>query len=162
GAGLTVSGDLLGTLRYMSPEQALAKHGLVDHRTDVYSLGATLYELLTLRPALDGATRQEVLHRLAFEEPVAPQKLDRSIPAELETVTLKAMAKNPQERYATAGELADDLRRWLADRPILARPPGPFQRLRKWSHRHRPLVVALVAFLTLLVAGLCLGAVAYG
>src|SRR5262249_27500658 len=63
GPGLTVSGDLLGTLRYMSPEQALAKHGLVDHRTDVYSLGATLYELLTLRPAVDGASKQEILHR---------------------------------------------------------------------------------------------------
>src|SRR5690349_3758632 len=87
GSGLTVSGDLLGTLRYMSPEQALAKHGLVDHRTDVYSLGATLYELLTLRPAVDGASKHEVLHRLAFAEPVAPRKLDRSIPAGLETVT---------------------------------------------------------------------------
>ncbi|HZT80425.1 MAG TPA: serine/threonine-protein kinase, partial [Gemmataceae bacterium] len=87
GAGLTVSGDLLGTLRYMSPEQALARHGLVDHRTDVYSLGATLYELLTLRPAVDGASKEEVLHRLAFGEPAAPRKLDRSVPAELETVT---------------------------------------------------------------------------
>jgi WD40 repeat protein/tetratricopeptide (TPR) repeat protein len=162
GAGLTVSGDLLGTLRYMSPEQALARHGLVDHRTDVYSLGATLYELLTLRPAVDGASKHEVLHRLAFEEPVAPRKLDRSVPAELETVTLKALAKNPGERYATAQDLADDLRRWLDDRPTLARPPSPLQRLRKWSHRHRPLVVALAAFLTLLAAGLGLGAVAYG
>jgi serine/threonine protein kinase/WD40 repeat protein/tetratricopeptide (TPR) repeat protein len=162
GPGLTLSGDLLGTLRYMSPEQALAGHGPVDHRTDVYSLGATLYELLTLRPAADGASKEEVLHRLAFEEPVAPRKLDRSIPAELATVTLKALAKDPRERYATAQELADDLRRWLTDRPILARPPGPLQRLRKWSHRHRPLVVVLGASLILLVAALCLGAVAYG
>jgi serine/threonine protein kinase/WD40 repeat protein/tetratricopeptide (TPR) repeat protein len=162
GPGLTISGDLLGTLRYMSPEQALAKHGLVDHRTDVYSLGATLYELLTLRPAADGATREEVLRRLAFEEPVAPRKLDRSIPAELETVTLKALAKDPRERYATAQELADDLRRWLTDQPILARPPSLLQRLWKWSHRHRPLVTVLGASLVLLVAALCLGAVAYG
>jgi serine/threonine protein kinase/WD40 repeat protein len=162
GPNLTVSGDLLGTLRYMSPEQALARHGLVDHRTDVYSLGATLYELLTLRPAIDGASKQEILHRLAFEEPVVPRKRDRSIPADLETVALKALAKDPQERYATAQGLADDLRRWLGDQPILARPPGPWQRLRRWSRRHRPLVVALGAFLLLLVAGLCLGAVAYG
>jgi serine/threonine protein kinase/WD40 repeat protein len=162
GAGLTVSGDLLGTLRYMSPEQALAKHGLVDHRTDVYSLGATLYELLTLSPAVDGASKQEVLHRLAFEEPVAPRKLDRSVPAELETVTLKALAKNPGERYATAQELAEDLRRWLDDRPTLARPPSPLQRLRKWSRRHRPLVFGVAVFLTLLAAGLGLGIVAYG
>src|SRR5262249_38800830 len=162
GPGLTVSGDLLGTLRYMSPEQALARHGLVDHRTDVYSLGATLYELLTLRPAVDGSTKEEVLHRLAFEEPVAPRKLDRSIPAELETVALKALAKAPAERYATAQELADDLRRWLTDRPILARPPGLLRRLRKWSHRHRALVVVLMAFLTLVVVATGLGVVAYG
>jgi serine/threonine protein kinase/WD40 repeat protein/tetratricopeptide (TPR) repeat protein len=162
GPGLTISGDLLGTLRYMSPEQALARHGLVDHRTDVYSLGATLYELLTLRPAADGASKEEVLHHLAFKEPVAPRTLDRSIPAELETVTLKALAKDPRERYATAQELADDLRRWLTDRPVLARPPSPLQRLRKWSHRHRPLVVVLGVSLVLLVAALCLGAVAYG
>jgi WD40 repeat protein/serine/threonine protein kinase/tetratricopeptide (TPR) repeat protein len=162
GAGLTLSGDLLGTLRYMSPEQALAKHGLVDHRTDVYSLGATLYELLTLRPAVDGVSKQEVLHRLAFEEPVAPRKLDRSVPAELQTVTLKALAKNPAERYATAQELADDLRRWLNDRPTLARPPGLLPRLRKWCHRHRPLVAGLAACLTLLAAGLGLGVVTYG
>jgi serine/threonine protein kinase/WD40 repeat protein/tetratricopeptide (TPR) repeat protein len=162
GPGLTVSGDLLGTLRYMSPEQALAKHGLVDHRTDVYSLGATLYELLILRPAVDGASKQEILHRLAFEEPVAPRKLDKSVPGELETVTLKALAKNPGERYATAQELADDLRRWLHDRPTLARPPSLLQRLRKWSHRHRPLVAGLAAFLILLATGLGLGVVAYG
>jgi serine/threonine protein kinase/WD40 repeat protein/tetratricopeptide (TPR) repeat protein len=162
GPGVTVSGDLLGTLRYMSPEQALARHGLVDHRTDVYSLGATLYELLTLRPAVDGATRQEVLHRLASAEPVPPRKLDRSIPVELETVALKALAKDPAGRYASAGELADDLRRWQADRPIRARPPGPVLRVRKWSARHRPLVVALGVFLVLLVIALCLGAAAYG
>jgi serine/threonine protein kinase/WD40 repeat protein len=161
GPGVTVSGDLLGTLRYMSPEQALARHGLVDHRTDVFSLGATLYELLTLQPAVDGATKEEVLHRLAFAEPAAPRKLDRSIPAELETVALKALAKNPQERYASAAELADDLRRWQADRPILARPPGVLRRLRKWAHRHRPMVAVLAASLVLIVTALCLGAVAY-
>jgi WD40 repeat protein/tetratricopeptide (TPR) repeat protein len=111
---------------------------------------------------VDGASKHEVLHRLAFEEPVAPRKLDRSVPAELETVTLKALAKNPAEQYATAQELADDLRRWLDDRPTLARPPGPLQRLRKWSHRHRPLIIGLAAFLTLLAASLGLGAVAYG
>jgi len=74
--GVTVSGDLLGTLRYMSPEQALARHGLVDHRTDVYSLGVTLYELLTLRPAVGGKDRQEVLRNIAFEEPIAPRRLE--------------------------------------------------------------------------------------
>jgi len=162
GPGLTLSGELLGTLRYMSPEQALAPHGLVDHRTDVYALGATLYELLTLQPAVDGASKQEILHRLAFDVPVPPRKLDKSIPGELETVTLKALAKDPQERYGTAQEFADDLRRWLEDRPIQARPPSPVQRLKKWSRRHRPLVALVAVFLTLLVVGLCLGAVGYG
>jgi WD40 repeat protein len=162
GPGLTVSGDLLGTLRYMSPEQALAGHNVVDHRTDVYSLGATLYELLTLHPAVGGSSKEEVLHRLAFEEPVAPRKLDRSIPCELETVTLKALAKDPRERYATAQEFADDLRFWINDRPIVARPLNLAQRLRKWSQRHRPLVVGLSSFLILGLAALCVAVVEYG
>jgi tetratricopeptide (TPR) repeat protein len=155
-ANLTVSGDLLGTLRYMSPEQALARHGLVDHRTDVYSLGATLYELLTLRPAVDAADKQETLRRIAFEEPTPLRKLDKAIPAELETVTLKALAKNPAERYATARELAEDLRRWLADQEIKAKPPSVRERAMKWVRRHQPLAwsaaVALVAIL-IAVAG---------
>src|SRR5262249_4661674 len=101
-AGLTMTGDLVGTLRYMSPEQALAKRVLVDHRTDVYSLGATLYELLTLEPAFNGSDRQELLRQIAFEEPKAPRRLNRAIPIELETIILKALEKNPADRYATA------------------------------------------------------------
>jgi serine/threonine protein kinase/Flp pilus assembly protein TadD len=152
-AELTASGDLLGTLRYMSPEQALARHGLVDHRTDVYSLGATLYELLTLRPAIGGEEKQDVLRQIAFEEPAPPRKLARSIPAELETVTLKCLAKNAAERYATVGELADDLRRWLGDQTIKAKPPTPAQRAAKWARRHRPVVwSALAALLAVVVA----------
>src|SRR5262249_3740639 len=81
--GLTMTGDLLGTLRYMSPEQALAKHGLVDHRTDVYSLGASLYELLTGQPAVGGKDREEGLRKIAFEEPAVPRSVDRAIPAAL-------------------------------------------------------------------------------
>ncbi len=129
-SGLTMTGDLLGTLRYMSPEQALARHGLVDHRTDVYSLGATLYELLTLEPGFAGNDRQELLRQIAFEEPRPPRKLNRAIPEELETVVLKATAKNPAERYATARELADDLKRFLEDRPIRAKRPALVQRAR--------------------------------
>src|SRR5262249_46618841 len=93
-AQLTMSGDLLGTLRYMSPEQALAKRVLVDHRTDVYSLGATLHELLTLEPVFDGADRQELLRQIAFEEPAQLRRHNKSIPAELETIVLKALEKN--------------------------------------------------------------------
>src|SRR5262249_7264673 len=101
-AGLTMTGDLLGTLRYMSPEQALAKRVPLDHRTDIYSLSVTLYELLVLRPACDGRDRQEVMQQIAFEEPRAPRRFNKAIPAELETIVRKGMAKNPAERYATA------------------------------------------------------------
>src|SRR5438034_5283310 len=90
GAELTLSGDLVGTLRYMSPEQALARRVVVDHRTDVYSLGATLYELLTLEPAFDGHDRQELLRQIAFEEPRGPRQWNRAIPPELETIVVKA------------------------------------------------------------------------
>ena len=122
-AGLTITGDLLGTLRYMSPEQALAKRGYLDHRTDIYSLGATLYELVTLRPAIDGQDRQEVLRKIAEDEPTPPRRLNPAIPRELETILLKAMNKEPESRYATAQELADDLRRFLEDKPIRAKRP---------------------------------------
>ena len=80
-AGLTITGDMLGTLRYMSPEQALAKRGYLDHRTDIYSLGATLYELVTLRPAIEGQDRQEVLRKIAQDEPTPPRRLNPAIPA---------------------------------------------------------------------------------
>src|SRR5262249_13075820 len=130
--GLTMTGDLVGTLRYMSPEQALGKRGQVDQRTDIYSLGATLYELLTLQPAFDGQDRGELLRRIAFEEPTPPRGLHKAVPYDLETIVLKAMAKNLDERYATAQELADDLERFLKDEPIQARRPTLAQRARKW------------------------------
>jgi serine/threonine protein kinase/WD40 repeat protein/tetratricopeptide (TPR) repeat protein len=151
---LTITGDLVGTLRYMSPEQALAQRVIVDHRTDVYSLGATLYELLTLRPVFEGADRQELLRQIAFEEPQRPRKLDRAIPAELEIIVLKALEKRPQDRYATAQELADDLRRWLEDRPIQARRPGLYQRAAKWLRRHRAVVTWAGVFLVVALAAL--------
>jgi serine/threonine protein kinase len=157
-AGLTMTGDLLGTLRYMSPEQALAQRVVIDHRTDIYSLGATLYELLTLEPAFGGADRQELLRQIAFEEPKAPRRVNKAVPAELETVVLKALEKNPNDRYPTAQELADDLRRFLEHKPVRARRPTLVQRLRKWSWRHRAVVtsaaVSLLVLLALVVAGL--------
>jgi tetratricopeptide (TPR) repeat protein len=144
---LTLSGDLVGTLRYMSPEQALAQRVVVDHRTDVYSLGATLYELLALQPAYRGTDRQELLRQIAFEEPRALRKVNRAVPAELEVIVAKAMEKNPQERYATAQELADDLQRFLLDRPIQARWPSLRQRAVKWTRRHRLVVGSVLAAL---------------
>ena len=157
-AGLTMTGDLLGTLRYMSPEQALGKRVVIDQRTDIYSLGATLYELLTLRPVFDGRDRQELLRQLAFEEPSPPRQLNRGVPADLETIVLKSIGKNPEERYATAQELVDDLRRFLEDKPIRAKPPTILQRARKWARRHQSVVttavVALFGMLLLAVVGL--------
>ncbi len=149
GGSLTRTGDMLGTLRYMSPEQALAKRGLVDHRTDLYGLGATLYELLTLRPVYEGRDREELLLQIACEEVLPPRCWNPAIPVELETIVLKALAKNVEERYATAQELADDLRRFLEDKPIRAKRPGVLERLRKWKRRHKVVVraAAVVAFL---------------
>ncbi len=151
GAGLTRTGDLLGTLRYMSPEQAGGDDVGIDHRTDVYSLGATLYELLTLRPIFDGADRQRLLRQILDEEPRPPRSIDPAVPAELETVVLKAVSKGPAERYATAREFADDLQRFLDNQPIRARRPTLAQRARKWAQRH-PAAVAAAGGLLLLVA----------
>ena len=153
-AGLTMTGDVLGTLRYMSPEQALANRVMIDQRTDVYSLGVTLYELLTLRPAFVGRDRQELLRQIAFEEPPPPRRVDPAIPRELETVVLKAMAKEPESRYASAQELADDLRRFLEHRPIKARRPPLMERAAKWSRRHPTAVGAAALVLLIGVAGL--------
>jgi WD40 repeat protein/serine/threonine protein kinase len=157
--GLTMTGDLLGTIRYMSPEQALARRVTVDARTDVYSLGVTLYELLTLEPAYGGKSREEVLRQIAFEEPEPPRRLNDAIPAELETIVLKAMDKNPDERYATAQELADDLGRFLEDKPIKARRPTLRQRAAKWARRHKTVVRAALVVVFLAVAALAASSV---
>ena len=156
-ADLTVSGAVLGTLRYMSPEQAFGAR-LVDHRTDVYSLGVTLYELITRRPAFVGDDRLEMLRRIAEEEPPALRVLDPAIPRDLETIVGKAMAKDPGERYATALELADDLGRFFQNRPILARPPSAIDRASKWVRRHKPAAAGAAIILILVVIGLAGGA----
>ncbi len=160
-AGLTLTGDVLGTLRYMSPEQALARRLLIDHRSDVYSLGVTLYELVTLTPAFPGDDRQDLLRRIAEEDPPAPRRLEPAIPVDLETIVFKAMAKEPSDRYATAQDLADDLHAFLEDRPIAARRPGWLPRGRRWVRRHRPLVVSLGAAAAVLLVGLVLGLAGY-
>jgi serine/threonine protein kinase len=144
---LTLTGDVVGTLRYMSPEQALAKRMVIDHRTDIYSLAATLYELLTLQPSIEGENREDILKNIAFNEPIRPRRRNKAIPPELETIVLKAMAKNPAERYATAMGFADDLRCFLEDRPIQARRPTLRKRLARWSRRHKALVASALAAL---------------
>jgi tetratricopeptide (TPR) repeat protein len=154
---VTGTGHLVGTLRYMAPEQVRGP-GPADHRVDVYGLGATLYELLTLCPAFPAGDREGLLSQITTAEPAPPRRLDRSIPADLETVVLRAMARDPADRYATAGDLADDLRRFLEDRPVLARRPGRATRVRRWARRHRPAVwgvgIGVVGFLALTIAGL--------
>jgi eukaryotic-like serine/threonine-protein kinase len=146
--GLTSTGNVLGTLRYMSPEQALARREIVDHRADIYSLGATLYELLTLRPVFEGRDRPELLLQIERDEPRPLRRLAASIPPDLETIVLKALAKEPSQRYATAKDLADDLRRHLDHRPIHARRPTAWQRVAKWVRRHQAATAsAMVALL---------------
>jgi serine/threonine protein kinase len=152
-AGLTQTGDLLGTLRYMSPEQAGGPRGLIDHRTDVYSLGATLYEVLTLRPIFDGQDRRTLLHQIMHDEPRPPRAIDRAIPPDLETVVLKAIGKHPADRYATARDFADDLNRFLRHEPVRARRATAVQRAGKWLRRHPSVPAAAAVMLFLLAAG---------
>jgi serine/threonine protein kinase/WD40 repeat protein len=152
-AALTHSGQLLGTPRYMSPEQAQAAKSPVDHRTDIYSLGATLYELLARRPPFDGPTPLDVVLQILERAPVPPRRLDPKVPRDLETVILKAMAKRPADRYQSARELADDLRRFLKAEPIKARRISVFGRAARWARRN-PAVAALLATVALaLLAG---------
>lgn len=150
---LTATGELLGTLRYASPEQAQARRGIVDHRSDIYSLGATLYELITLRPVFDGRDRVELLRQIIHDDPQLPRSLDRAIPEDLETIILKSLRKEPAERYATAEELADDLQRFLENRPIQARRPTLVERARKWGRRHPSVVAASIVVLLLVSVG---------
>src|SRR5262249_37373937 len=125
----------------------------LDPRTDIYSLGATLYELLTLQPLFGSGVHQHLLRQILDEEPRPPRAVVPSIPPELETIVLKAVSKNPADRYATARDFADDLRRFLDDRPILARRPTLAQRVRKWARRHPSLIGAAVVLLILLAIG---------
>ncbi len=147
----TQSGEVLGTPAYMSPEQARGEASRVDARTDVYSLGVVLYELLTQERPFQGKGRLLLLQVLE-DEPRAPRRLGEKIPRDLETVCLKAMAKSPASRYASAQELADDLRRWLAGEPVRARPETAGERVSRWMRR-RPAVAALLA-VSLLAAAL--------
>ena len=114
--GLTATGDVIGTFRYMSPERF---NGRCDARGDVYALGLTLYEVLTLRPAFGSPDRLALITQIQTDEPSRPRAVDPRIPRDLETIVLKAIAKEPGQRYQTTGEMADDLKRFLADEPIL-------------------------------------------
>jgi WD40 repeat protein/serine/threonine protein kinase len=148
---MTVEGQIIGTPAYMSPEQAAGQGHRVDRRSDVYSLGVILYELLAGEKPFRGS-KAMLLHQVLREEPRPPRSLNDRIPRDLETVCLKAMAKEPARRYPTAGEMADDLRRFLRKEPIHARPVGRFERLGRWCRRN-PLVAFLVAAVTISLLG---------
>jgi len=150
---LTKSGELAGTPHYMSPEQARVRHARVDHRTDVYSLGVVLYELLTLRRPFDGETSGEVMINILRQEPRAVRSLNRRVPRDLETICHKAMAKDVEDRYADAGALRDDLRRFLVHRAIEARPMSAAERAWRWGRRHRAGVLVAVALAAALGSG---------
>jgi serine/threonine protein kinase len=153
-AGLTRTGDILGTLRYMSPEQASGQRVLLDHRTDIYSLGATLYELVTLEPMFPEQDCQALLCQIINDEPRPPRAVDKTVPVDLETIILKAVSKNPADRYASAQEFAGDLQRYLEDKPVRAKRPSLGDRARKWMRRHPSYVVAAVIPLLVIIAAL--------
>jgi serine/threonine protein kinase/WD40 repeat protein len=142
---LTHTGDVVGTLRYMAPERF---NGKGDLRSDTYSLGLTLYELLTLRPAFDETDRNKLVKEVLHGEPVRPRKLNRGVPRDLETVVLKAIARDPAHRYQTPADMADDLKRVVEDRPVRARRISEGERLWRWCRRN-PLPASLVAGIVL-------------
>ena len=148
-ARLTITGTVMGTASYMSPEQALGRQAQIGSHSDVYSLGAILYELLSGSPPFRADSVQATLLRVMQDEPVAPRTRKTDVPADVETICLKCLEKSPQRRYATARELAEDLGRFVNHDPILARPASVSRKIEQWVKR-RPLVLAGAAALLLL------------
>jgi tetratricopeptide (TPR) repeat protein/tRNA A-37 threonylcarbamoyl transferase component Bud32 len=155
---LTQDGLVVGTPAYMSPEQAAGRFHTLDRRTDVYSLGTVLYELLTGERPFRG-NMQMMIRQLLHEEPRNPRRLNNDIPRDLETICQKAMEKSPELRYQTAQEFADDLRRWLRNEPILARRVGPVGRGYRWCRRN-PVMAALSTVTVVLVLAIAVGTTA--
>ena len=150
---LTVTGQVLGSPAYMSPEQATGRSRELGPASDVYSLGAILYELLTGRPPFLGETAHTVIEQVKTLDPIPVRRLKPGIPADLETVCLQCLEKEPRRRYATARELADELNRFLRGELVHARPVGPAGRAWRWTQRHRALSLALALVVLLLVGG---------
>ncbi len=158
----TLHGQVMGTPSYMPPEQAAGRQDLVGPRSDVYSLGAMLYEILTGRPPFTGTDPREVIARVLAETPAPPRSLNPAAPAALQAVCLKALAREPAERYASAGELAAELKRFLADEPVTAYREPALMRAARWARRHRPLVTGMAALLAAAVVALTVGTVLLG
>ena len=153
GSTLTGTLEVMGTPSYMAPEQAVGNNAALCRGTDVYGLGAVLYELLTGNPPFSGATTYETIHLLLDSEPRQPRLLNRKIDRDLSAVCLKCLEKNPRYRYSSALELAEDLERWLWHEPIRAKRSGFFTHARKWVQRN-PMIAALITLSVLLAAGL--------
>ncbi len=151
---LSHSRDVIGTLRYMAPERF---RGVSSRRCDVYSLGATLYEMLTLRPVFENEDRLLLIDQIAYERPMPPRQIDGRIPRDLETIVMKAPAKDPKDRFASADEMAAELRRFLEHRPIRSRPITTHERITRWCRRN-PAVAALMSLAGFLTAFLAVGA----
>jgi hypothetical protein len=150
-AGITLTHQIVGSPAWMAPEQAAAKPSPLTPAVDVYAAGAVLYEMLAGRPPFHGETPQAVLEQVQSTDPVPPGRLNASVPADLETVCLKCLEKDPRRRYASAAALADDLRRFLSGGPVLASPPGVAGRMWRWARHHRAaaaVIFAVVAALT--------------
>jgi hypothetical protein len=155
----TQAGAALGTPAYMSPEQARGHLDQLGPASDVYSLGATLYSLLTGRPPIEGKGTAEILHNAQKGEVVPPRQVKPDVPAALDAVCRKAMAPRPEDRYATALDLAADVEHWLADEPVAAWPEPWAARARRWARRHRVWVTAGLAVLAVSLVGLTIGVV---
>ncbi|CAN5774192.1 hypothetical protein BH11PLA1_BH11PLA1_04930 [soil metagenome] len=154
--GLTLSDARVGTPSYMAPEQVIGSAGSFGPAVDIYALGAILYETLTGRPPFRADSPAETQKQVVAEEPAPPRRLNARVPRDVETICLKCLHKHPPRRYASPGDLAADLTRWLSGRPILARPVGPVERCAKWTRR-RPasamLAAAMLALLAMAIAG---------
>jgi len=146
---VTASGDFVGTLRYIPPESLRNE---TDARSDIYGLGLTLYELLALRPAFEDDDRSSLLRRIMDEEPTRLRSLVPNVSRDLETIVCKAINKDAHGRYQTAGELADDLQRYLDELPIQARRVSSIERLRRWSRRNPMLATLSATSIVLLIA----------